>query len=214
MDECMHCVHDCRNVAVQQGEQVVRIRANKPIHRRCRRMLGAAGAALCAVGSANVISAGAATTSDSSTFHGKVNLTIWSVNSDGPDFEAIASGAIGDYGRAVTVLPDGKVDPGHTGEIELNLHHGSFRLYIGELTRRLRTQAADEPIYPATCSDYFHNISATVRVVAGSGTRAYRGIRGSFSLSLVGNEVQRTPPCAAPFASQILLLMGSGTVSS
>lgn len=196
-----------------KGEHVARISTSKHIHGGYLRRLGTVAAALWVVSSANMISAGAAPMKASATLHGKVNLTIWSVNSDGPDFEAIASGAIGDYGRAVTVLPDGKVDPAHTSEIELQLHHGSFRLYIGELTRKLRAQAANEPIYRATCSDYFHNISATVRVVADSGTRAYRGIRGNFSLSLVGNEDQKTPPCAAPLASQILLLIGSGTVS-
>ena len=62
--------------------------------------------------------------------HGKVNVIIWSIDSDGPDFQAILSGAIGDYGPAVTVLPDGKVDPQHTNELELDLRQGTFRLYI------------------------------------------------------------------------------------
>jgi hypothetical protein len=48
-------------------------------------------------------------------------LVIWSVDSDGPDFQAVLSGAIGDYGPAVTVLPDGKVGPEHTSEMELEL---------------------------------------------------------------------------------------------
>jgi hypothetical protein len=30
--------------------------------------------------------------------HGAVNVTIWSIYSDGPDFQAVPSGAIGDYG--------------------------------------------------------------------------------------------------------------------
>jgi hypothetical protein len=53
-----------------------------------------------------------------------------------------------------------------------------------------------------------------VPVVAGSGTGAYRGISGSFTLTLTGNEDQETPPCAPGFVSQILMLIGSGTVSS
>jgi hypothetical protein len=43
------------------------------------------------------------------------------VNSDGPDFRAILTGAVGDYGPAVTVLPNGTVDPEHTSEMELKL---------------------------------------------------------------------------------------------
>ena len=145
--------------------------------------------------------------------HGTVNVTIWSIDSDGPDFQAILSGAIGDYGPAVTVLPDGKTDPEHTSEMELELRHGTFRLYIEGIAGKFRAQTAHEPAYGTTCSDYFH-VTASVPIVAGSGTGAYRGLGGSFSLTLTGNEDQKTPPCEPGFASQILLLIGSGTVSS
>ncbi len=145
--------------------------------------------------------------------HGAVNLTIWSIDSDGPDFQAILSGAVGDYGPAVTVLPDGKVDPEHTSEMEFDLKHGTFRLYIDGIVSKLRAQTAHEPVYAATCSDYFH-VTAAVPIVAGSGTGSYRGIGGSFSLTLTGNEDQKTPPCGPPFVRQILVMIGSGTVSS
>jgi hypothetical protein len=101
--------------------------------------------------------------------HGSVNLTIWSVDSDGPDFQVILSGAIGDFGTAVTVLPDGKVDPEHASEMELGLGHGTFRLYIDGIAGKFRAKTAHEPVYAVTCSDYFH-VSATVPVVRGSGT--------------------------------------------
>jgi hypothetical protein len=145
--------------------------------------------------------------------HGQVHLAIWSVDSDGPDFQAILSGAIGDCGPAVTVLPDGKVDPEHTSQMELKLRHGTFRLYIDGIASKFRAQTAHEPLYPATCSDYF-DVSATVPVVARSGTGAYRGIRGSFSLTLTDYEDEKAPPCGPPFLAQILVLSGSGTVSS
>ncbi len=145
--------------------------------------------------------------------HGKVHLAIWSVDSDGPDFQAVLSGAIGDYGPAVTVLPDGKVDPEHTSDLELELGHGTLRLYIGGKASKIRAQTADEPTYVATCSDYV-DVTANVPVVAGSGTGSYRGVRGNFSLSLTGVEDQTTPPCRPGFVRQILVLMGSGTVSS
>jgi hypothetical protein len=145
--------------------------------------------------------------------HGAVNLTIWSIDSDGPDFQAILSGAVGDYGPAVTVLPDGKVDPEHTSEMELDLRHGTFRLYIDGIVSKLRAQTAHEPVYAATCSDYFH-VGGAVPIVAGSGTGSYRGIGGRFSLTLTGNENQKTPPCGPPFVRQILVMIGSGTVSS
>jgi hypothetical protein len=145
--------------------------------------------------------------------HGEVHLAIWSVDSDGPDFQAILSGAIGDYGPAVTVLPNGTVDPEHTSQMELKLRHGTFRLYINGIASKFRAQTAHEPLYPATCSDYF-TVSATVPVVAGSGTGTYRGIGGSFSLTLTDYEDEKTPPCGPPFLAQILLLSGSGIVWS
>ncbi len=70
--------------------------------------------------------------------HGEVNVTIWSIDSDGPDFQAILSGAIGDSGPAVTVLPNGKVDPEHTSEMELELRHGTFRVYIDGIASKFR----------------------------------------------------------------------------
>jgi hypothetical protein len=144
---------------------------------------------------------------------GVANLVIYSINSDGPYFQAIVSGAIGDYGPAVTVLPDGKVDPEHTSDMELELRHGTFRLYIGAIASKFRAQTAHEPLFPKTCSDYFR-VSASVPIVAGSGTGSYRGVSGTFSLTLVGNEDQVSPPCQLGIARQILLLTGSGTVSS
>jgi hypothetical protein len=113
--------------------------------------------------------------------HGVVNVTIWSVDSDAPQFQAVLSGAIGDYGAAVTVLPDGKVDPGHTSEMELELRHGTFRLDIGGFASKLRAQTAHEPVCAGTCSDYFH-VTATVPIVAGPGMTRARDL-GSFGIS-------------------------------
>jgi hypothetical protein len=144
---------------------------------------------------------------------GEVHLAIWSIDSDGPDFQAVLSGAIGDYGHAVTVLRDGKVDQEHTSEMDLELRHGSFRLYIDGIANKFRAQTAHEPLYPATCSDYF-SVAATVPVVAGSGTGAYRGIHGGFSSTLTGYEDEKTSPCGGGFLAQIIVLTGAGTVSS
>ena len=58
----------------------------------------------------------------------KANILIYSINSDGPHFRAVVTGAVGDYGPAVTIYPDGQIDPMHNSEIELKLAHGSFRL--------------------------------------------------------------------------------------
>ena len=57
-------------------------------------------------------------------------------------------------------------------------------------------------------------MTATVPVVAGSGTGAYRGIHGNFSSTLTGYEDEKTQPCGGGFLAQIIELTGSGTVSS
>jgi hypothetical protein len=176
-------------------------------------VLGGLIGATSSAASASIVTAAAARTAATGGVHGVAHLVIYSINSDGPDFQAIVSGAIGDYGPAVTVLPDGKVDPEHTSEMELELRHGTFRLYIEPIASKFRAKTSHEPVFAPTCSDYFE-VSDSVPIVVGSGTGSYRGITGNFSLSLMGNEDQVNPPCSNAFARQILLLTGSGTVSS
>jgi len=142
------------------------------------------------------------------------HLMVYSINSDGPDFRAIVTGAIGDYGPAVTVFPDGTVDPSHTHDLELKLTRGSFKLSITELDRKFIAVTRQEPIYPRTCSDYL-TASAPMTIVPGSGTGAYRGISGWFTVTITGDEVERSPcPTARAFRWQALVLRGPGTVST
>ncbi|HEX6448241.1 MAG TPA: hypothetical protein VF060_02140 [Trebonia sp.] len=142
-------------------------------------------------------------------------LTVWSVNSDGPRFRAILTGAVGDYGTGVTVLPNGTVDPGHTSELELNLSLGSFRLSIARLDSEfVRDVANIWPYDRASCSVH-GTVSGEVPVVAGSGTGGYRGIAGTFTVSITLDEVDRSAPhCDArsPFLAQLILIAGTGSV--
>ena len=57
---------------------------------------------------------------------GTANIMIYGVNTDGAYWHAIVSGVIGDYGPAVSIYPDGQVDPAHNGEMELRLTGGSL----------------------------------------------------------------------------------------
>jgi hypothetical protein len=150
----------------------------------------------------------------SAAVHGTTNIMLYSINSDGPDFRAVVSGVIGDYGPAVTVYPDGKVDPDHNSEMELNLAHGSFRLSIEQLDKKFVEAAGREPVYPRTCSDHF-DFSVEVPIVPGSGTGAYQGLTGHFSVTVTADEVA-VKPCSAQsqFLWQVIVVAGQGSVSA
>jgi hypothetical protein len=98
--------------------------------------------------------------------------------------------------------------------MELRLTHGSFRLSIAALDKAFVKATSHEPIYPKTCTDLISVTSATP-IVAGSGTGAYRGIRGSFPVTITLNEVEASPcrPSPGAFRAQLITVAGSGTVS-
>jgi hypothetical protein len=145
---------------------------------------------------------------------GQAHIMVYSINSDGPDFRAILTGAVGDYGPAVSVHPDGTVDPDHASELELHLTHGSFRLSIAGLDTKIAAAFRQSPFNVSTCSDSI-SVTAAFPVVAGSGTGSYRGIGGSFTVTGTIDEVDVKPVCdgTSKFLSQVILLAGSGTVS-
>jgi hypothetical protein len=66
-----------------------------------------------------------------------------------------------------------------------------------------------------TCSGSI-SVTAPVPIVAGSGTGSYRGISGSFIVTGTIDEVDVKPVCdgTSKFLSQVIVLAGSGTVSS
>jgi hypothetical protein len=141
-------------------------------------------------------------------------LVVWSVNSDGPYFRAILTGAVGDYGPGKTVHPDGTVDPEHTSELELDLSRGSFRLSIAKIDAEFARDFTRFPYDRATCSVH-GTVSGTAPVVVGSGTGAYRGIAGTFALVLSADEVDvRQAGCdgMSSFAAQLLLMEGTGSI--
>ena len=144
---------------------------------------------------------------------GKANIVIYAVNTDGAYWHAIISGVIGDYGAAVSVYPDGRVDLEHNSELDLRLTHGSFRLSIAALYKKFVTAAAHEPVYPKTCTDVV-SVTGTTPIVPGSGTGAYRGVRGSFPVTLTLNEVEARPcqPSPGAFRAQLITVAGSGTI--
>jgi hypothetical protein len=177
-------------------------------------VLSAAGVASAMIATRAAGGTSAATKAQAPALAGRMaHIIIYSINSDGPDFQTIVSGAVGDYGPAVTVYPNGTVDPQHTSDIELILTHGTFRLSIAKIDKKFVEAASHEPIYPRTCSDFLA-VTAAVPIVPGSGTGAYRGISGSFTMTATLNEVEASP-ChpTVTFLWQMITLAGSGTVS-
>jgi hypothetical protein len=144
---------------------------------------------------------------------GTVHFSGFSQNSDGPDFTVVLSGAVGDYGPAVSVHPNGTVDPDHTSQLSLRLKKGTFRLSIARLDKAIVT-ATGRWKTNRTCSVHA-TVTAPTPVVAGSGTGLYRGIKGSLTMTVTIDEVD-SRPCRAgtsPFVAQLIFLVGSGAVS-
>lgn len=138
---------------------------------------------------------------------------MYNINSDGPYYRALLTGAIADFGPAVAVYPNGKVDPEHNSEMQLNLSRGTFRLNIAQLEKEFVADAMQHyPTYPATCS-VSDGITVPVPTVAGSGTGAYRGITGTFTITVTAEE-DLYRPCNSPTKqSEVIFLTGHGTVS-
>jgi len=137
-------------------------------------------------------------------------------NDDLPGATVVLTGAIGDFGEAVSVLPNGMVDPEHSSQLRLGLAQGTFRISIGPLHAKFVNALSHAPYDLKTCSGHAA-VTGPAPVVPGSGTGAYTGISGTLELTITGNEVDAKPGCR-PFSGSALLaqsivIAGPGTVS-
>ena len=177
--------------------------------------IAASAGALLAAGSAAAATqspaAGAASAIRTTAASGAVHFIGFSQNSDGPDFTVILTGAVGDYGPAVTVHPNCTVDPEHSSELRLRLRNGSFRLNIANLDKKVIFADTHWPSYSRTRSFYL-SVTAATPIVAGSGTGSYRGISGSITMTVTIGEVDKTH-ANGPFLAQLIFFTGSGSVS-
>jgi hypothetical protein len=144
---------------------------------------------------------------------GKVNLTSFS-NNDGPTSKVVLTGSIGDYGSAVRMSTGGSLKD---SELKLEMTRGSFRLDIAVIESELvKSAGSGFPTNQATCSGLL-DVTAASPIVSGSGTGAYRGIHGTFHLTVSINEVESWPVCpktdTSPYLSQTAFITGSGLVS-
>jgi hypothetical protein len=172
--------------------------------------IGALTAALLTGGCVSAVATAAAAPARTGT----VRFTAYA-SDDLPGATVVLTGVIGDFGEAVSVLPDGSVDPEHTSEFNLALARGSFRIVIGPLHRKLVQAFTHFTPDPRTCSGHV-SVTGAAPVVAGSGTGAYQGIKGSFRLTVAVNEVDAKSEChggPSVLLAQTIFFSGSGAIS-
>ena len=146
---------------------------------------------------------------------GLTHVTAYSINTDSPVLTSVVSGAIGDYGPAEEVSPGSMAASARGSQLELKLTRGSFRLAIADIVQKFQNGTSHEPIYPHTCSTYV-SVSDNVPIVPGSGTGAYRGIAGTFAMTLTVNEVHNSPcaPTSLSIRRQVITLSGAGKITT
>jgi hypothetical protein len=147
------------------------------------------------------------------TAGGAVHLTDYTDN-DGPTSTVILAGAIGDFGKAQSVNPDGSASTKHNSELNLMLTHGSFRLDFAELDKRFIGVLGNLAVNTTTCSATA-SVSGAVPIVAGSGTGSYKGVTGTFNLTVTLDEVYKPGACheTGAYLAQSIVTTGLGTVS-
>lgn len=179
----------------------------------------AVGGCVAAASARTAPAAGVAPVAGAPAAHSRsaVHLTAYT-NNDGPTETVIVTGAIGDYGQAVSVYPNGAIDPEHDSQLSLQLSHGTLRLDTAALDKAfVAAFLHDFPGNATTCSGTFQ-VTSQVPVVAGSGTGAYQGAGGSFTLTATLDEVDKIGPghpCdgTAAFLNQAIVITGPGTVT-
>ena len=175
---------------------------------------GVAAAASAQAAGARASAPAASGTTTAPASGGAVRFTAYA-NDDLPQATVVLTGVIGDFGAAVSVLPNGTIDPEHTSELNLALTKGSFRILIGPLHAKLVQAFTHFKPNLKTCSGHVA-VTGAAPVVAGSGTGGYKGITGNFKLTITVNEVDGQSSChngASVLLAQALFIAGSGTVS-
>jgi hypothetical protein len=177
---------------------------------------------IAALAGAALTSGSTMAASASTVTNGAVHVSVYG-DSSGVASTAVLTGAIGDNGTGDSIDANGTPDPSNNTEVLLALVQGSFRVSVVGLDKKIGSQFNSFRPNPRTCSG---NLSATasVPIVAGSGTGAYAGITGgfvlTFSLAYVGPKYgsgKQLGQCnnsnsASPVA-EAMMVTGSGTVS-
>lgn len=135
------------------------------------------------------------------------HLVIWMVNSDGLSEHVILTGAVGDYGAGQST-PD-------RSQTLLTLSRGTFKVSTARIDSDFVHHDTHWPYDAATCSIH-GSLTDPVPIVPGSGTGAYRGISGTFTMTITLDEDwQRKAGCneTTPFQAQLITIEGTGAIN-
>jgi hypothetical protein len=135
----------------------------------------------------------------------------------------IFTGALGDSGSGISVDANGTADPGNGTEQQFMLVHGSFRVSTQALDKKIGSAFNNFKPSTSTCSGTI-TATGTAPVVSGSGTGAYVGITGSFTVTFTyaaifpkitsgKNKGQCNESNSAQPIGSAQIVTGSGTVS-
>ena len=177
---------------------------------------------IAGIAGALVTSGGTIAANASTVTNGPVHVTVYG-DSFGVGSTAVLTGAIGDSGSSESIDANGTPDPSNNTEELLDLVQGSFRVSVVGLDKKIQSAFGRFQLNHRTCSGSL-SATASVPIVAGSGTGAYAGITGgfvlTFSLAFVGpkygsgtHEGQCNNSNSASPVAQALVVTGSGTVS-
>jgi hypothetical protein len=144
-------------------------------------------------------------------------IALWATTENGPSHKVVFAGAIGDYGTAVNIDRNGKVDE-NGNFVRIRLQKGSFEID----STALNAQPNNHPQLASnvTCSVAFSG-SAPVKIFNGTGL--YKGISGTamVTISITGvgprytsgpNKGQCVPGDTAPPLAMLGSVTGHGTV--
>jgi hypothetical protein len=149
---------------------------------------------------------------------GKVSVFVTPLSANGPKANIVVTGAIGDYGTALSVNKSGKTAANGAYE-KITLQQGSFLVNATKLNAKLNH--LKPTVNTATCSV---SATGTGPVTLSNGAGLYAGISGTLQITVkfafVGPRLSSGPhkgQCNesnnAPSLAQYQSITGSGTVS-
>ena len=143
---------------------------------------------------------------------------IHATGGNGPAGTIIITGAIGDYGKTLSIDKDGKTD-NNGNFVRITLHKGTFE--VDSTALNAKTNHSQPIVNKATCSIHF---SGSGPVTLFNGTGMYKGLKGKVLITINYGGVStlfKSGPhkgqCnlsnTAPLVAQYASITGPGTVS-